>query len=86
MCLRMPLPSPDKAFSFGSNELAASFSAFRMAVRYSSDHSGVPAVVVASVALVASWRMFKRTLRFAVELAIAMTVVITATELGWLRF
>lgn len=79
-------PSPDKAWALGSTVFAAASSAFRMSVRYAAEHTGVPAVVVASVALVVSWRMFKRTLRFAVELAIAMTVVITATELGWLRF
>lgn len=83
---RMGLPSPDQAFAVGSTVAAASWSAFRIAVRYSAEHTGVPAVVVAAVALVVSWRVFKRTLRFAVELAIAMTIVITATELGWLRF
>lgn len=85
----MALPSfanPDRALSLASTAFAASSAAFRVSVRYAADHTGVPAVVVASVALVVSWRMFKRTLRFAVELAIAMTLVITATELGWLRF
>ncbi len=86
---RMALPSfssPDKALALASTVFAAASAAFRVSVRYAADHTGIPAVAVASVALVVSWRMFKRTLRFAVELAIAMTVVITATELGWLRF
>lgn len=82
----MAIPRPDQALAVGGTVLAAASSAFRVGVRYSAEHTGVPAVVVASVALVASYRIFKRTLRFAVELAIAMTVVITATELGWLRF
>jgi phosphate/sulfate permease len=86
MAPEMGLPSPDQAFALGSTVAAATWAAFRMGVRYSAEHTGVPAVVVASVALVVSWRVFKRTVRFAVELAIALTVVITLTELGWLRF
>ncbi len=82
----MGLPSPEQAFSVGSTVAAASWSAFRLGVRWSADHTGVPAVVVAAMALVASWRVFKRTLRFAVEVAIALTVVVTLTELGFLRF
>lgn len=60
--------------------------AFRHAVHYASIHTGVPAVVVASVALVAGYRLLRRTVRFAVQLTIAMTIVLLATYFGWLSF
>ncbi|HSQ65485.1 MAG TPA: hypothetical protein VLM85_19835 [Polyangiaceae bacterium] len=60
--------------------------AFRHAVHYASVHTGVPAVVVASVALVAGYHLLRRTVRFAVQLTIAMTIVLLATYFGWLSF
>ncbi len=58
----------------------------KTAVGFASTHTGLPAVVVASTALVVSWRMFRRALRLAVEMTIAMTVVLVATKLGWINF
>jgi hypothetical protein len=55
-------------------------------VQYSSAHTGVPAVVVAAAMLVLSWRLFKRALRFAVELAAAIALVLFATQMGWITF
>ncbi len=60
--------------------------AFRHAVHYASVHTGVPAVILASVALVVGYRAFRRTMRFAVQLTIAMTIVLAATYFGWLSF
>jgi hypothetical protein len=62
------------------------WTAFRQAVHYASLHSGLPAVVVASLALVAGYRLLRRTIRFAVQLTIAMTIVLAATYFGWLSF
>lgn len=58
----------------------------KTAVGFASAHTGVPAVVVASTALVVSWRMFRRALRLAVEMTIAMTIVLFATKMGWISF
>ena len=58
----------------------------KTAVAYASQHTGVPAVVVAAMALVVSYRMFRRALRLAVELTLALTVVLVATKLGWIAF
>lgn len=80
------LPSPERALSLGGSIVHVGASAFGVAVRYASVHTGVPAVVVAATALVVSYRVFKRTLKFAVQLALALTLVLAATELGWLRF
>jgi hypothetical protein len=64
----------------------AQTSAFGHAVHYASRHTGVPAVVVASIALVAGYRLLRRTVRFAVQLTIAMTIVLVAVYFGWLTF
>lgn len=61
-------------------------SSMKAAVGFASVHTGVPAVVVAATALVVSYRLFRRALRFAVEMTIAMTIVLVATKMGWLTF
>jgi len=76
----------DKALAAGLYGSAAAGTAFRWVVHYGAEHTGVPAVLVAAVALVFSWRMFKRTMRFAVQVGVALVVVLVATHFGWLRF
>ena len=68
------------------SEGPATIQALKTAVGYASKHTGVPAVVVTAGALVASYRIFRRSVRLAVELALAMTVVLVASRLGWIRF
>ncbi|HZU81439.1 MAG TPA: hypothetical protein VE987_00910 [Polyangiaceae bacterium] len=58
----------------------------RVALRWAEQHTGLPAVVIAAITLVASLRVFKRTLRFAVEVAVATALLLLATELGLLRW
>jgi hypothetical protein len=58
----------------------------RDALYWASSHTGLPVVLVAAIALVLSWRMFKRSLRFAVEVALVSAVLLVATELGLLRW
>jgi hypothetical protein len=43
-------------------------------------------ILVAAIALVASWRMFKSSLRFAIEVAVAGALLLVATRLGLLRW
>jgi hypothetical protein len=61
-------------------------SALREGVSLASRHTGVPAVLVAAMALVVSWRMAKRVARFAAETALVCAALIAATALGWIRF
>jgi hypothetical protein len=49
-------------------------------------HSGVPAVVVAAVALVLAFRVARRAGHLAIEVALALALVLAATRAGWLRF
>jgi hypothetical protein len=58
----------------------------RAALRWGSEHTGLPVIVVAAIALVVSWRIFRRSLRFAVEVTIAVALLLVATRIGWIRW
>jgi hypothetical protein len=49
-------------------------------------HTGVPVVLVAAAALVVSFRVFKKTVRLAVEIVVVAVLLVVAAKLGWLRF
>ena len=49
-------------------------------------HTGVPVTLVAAAALVVSWRFARRAARLAVELTVALALVLGATRLGWIRW
>jgi hypothetical protein len=49
-------------------------------------HSGIPAVLVAALALVVAFRLARRAVHLAVEIALALALVLAATRAGWLRF
>ena len=59
---------------------------FKAGVRYGAEPTGVPGGAVAAVLLVVSLRLFKRALRFAVELAAAIALLLLATQMGWISF
>ena len=56
------------------------------ALRWGSQHTGLPVVVVAAIALVVSWRIFRRSLRFVVEVTIAVALLLVATSIGWIHW
>ena len=58
----------------------------RTGLRLAAHHTGLPVIVVAAVALVVSWRVFKRAMRFGVEVAVALALLVAATRLGWLTW
>lgn len=58
----------------------------RSELRWASSHTGLPVLVVAAIAIVASWHVFRRTLRFAIEVALAAALLFAATEFGLLRW
>jgi hypothetical protein len=55
-------------------------------LRWASHHTGLPVVVVAAIGLVFSWRIIRRSLRVAVEVALALVLLVAATRLGWLTW
>lgn len=60
--------------------------AFRHFVRWGASHTGLPAIVVAALALVLAWRVAKRTWTVAFELAVAVGILLAATRFGWIRW
>jgi hypothetical protein len=58
----------------------------RTILRWGSHHTGLPAIVVAAIAIVLSWRIIKRSFRLAVEVVIALMLLVVATRLGWLAW
>jgi hypothetical protein len=58
----------------------------RAGLRWAAEHTGLPVIVVAGFALVTSWRVFKHTLRFLIEVALASALLFLATRFGLLRW
>ena len=59
---------------------------FRGVLGWASEHTGLPVVIVAAVALVASWHLFKRSLGFAIEVAVTATLLLALAKLGLLSW
>jgi hypothetical protein len=58
----------------------------RAVLHWASDHTGLPVLLVAAIALVVSGRLLKQTLRFAIEVALAAALLLVATKLGLLHW
>ena len=58
----------------------------RSALRWGAHHTGLPVMLVAAILLVASGHIVKRTLRFGVEVAVALGLLFAATRLGWIAW
>lgn len=55
-------------------------------VRYLSMHSGVPALLVASLLVCVGYRVLKRTMKFVIEVAAVALALVVALEVGWLSW
>ena len=60
--------------------------AVKAAIHYVSVHTGLPALVVAAIAIVVGYKILKRTGRFALEVTVVSIALVAATEMGWLRW
>jgi len=60
--------------------------AVRLAVRWLSLHTGVPALVVGALLLVLGYRILKKSARFMVEVALVAVLLVAATHAGWLHW
>lgn len=65
---------------------AAVSSAVRQAVRYLSQHTGIPALVVAAVLVAVGYRLLEKTLRFGLEVALIATALGLMTAAGWIQW
>ena len=59
---------------------------WKAAVRLLSQHSGIPALLVAAVLVVVGYRLLKRSARFFAEVALVTAALFAATQLGWIRW
>jgi hypothetical protein len=55
-------------------------------LHWASVRTGLPAVVVATLALVVAWRVARRSWHVVLELALAAAALFLATRLGWIRW
>lgn len=55
-------------------------------VRAVAHHTGLPIVLVTAILLVASWRVLRHGFGLAVEVAVAVSLLLVATQLGWIRW
>jgi hypothetical protein len=84
--MRPPLFDPRALIGWAPRIGPAASAGLRLALRWASHHTGLPAMLVAAIALVLSWRIIKRTLRLALEVVIAVACLVAATRLGWLSW
>lgn len=66
--------------------VAAASMAAKLAFRFLTAHTGLPALLVAAVLVVVGYRLLKKTARFAAEVAVVMIALVAATELGWIQW
>lgn len=80
-------PLPNRiSLPFALPSFAVVSSLVKMAVRWLSTHTGLPALVVGAILIVVGYRVLKKTARFAVEVALVAAFLIAATSAGWLRW
>jgi hypothetical protein len=58
----------------------------RAALRWGAQHTGLPVMLVAGIAIVIAWHTFKRTLRFVLQVVLCVAGLALATRLGWLTW
>lgn len=58
----------------------------KMLLHWAHVHTGLPAIVVAGIAIVVGYKILKRSAKFAFEVAVITAALAAATELGWLHW
>ncbi len=58
----------------------------RHLLHWGSARTGLPVVVLGVIAAVVAWRVGRRSWPVAIELALALGVLLLATHLGWIRW
>jgi hypothetical protein len=69
------------AWRWGSNPAT-----WKAVVRFLSQHSGIPALLVGALLIVIGWRLLKKSARFFAEVALVTVALFAATQLGWIRW
>jgi hypothetical protein len=58
----------------------------RTALRWAAQHTGMPVMLVAALAVVLSWHAFRRAVRLSLEVLLAVVALFAATRLGWISW
>jgi hypothetical protein len=58
----------------------------RTALHWVASHTGLPVIIVAAIAIVVSWRIFRRSVRLAFEVIVALALLLVGTKLGWISW
>ena len=66
--------------------LASAHHGIGRALHWASEHTGLPVVVVAAIALVVAWRLAKKAAHFALQVTVALALLLLATHFGWIRW
>lgn len=66
--------------------VAGGFASCKTALHWAAATTGLPVVVVAALALVLAWRVARRTWHVALEIGLALALLLAATRFGWIRW
>jgi glucan phosphoethanolaminetransferase (alkaline phosphatase superfamily) len=80
--MRPPLFDPHRMLAW----TPAVGQSLRLALRWGAHHTGLPIVLVAAITMVVSWRLFRRSLRFVVEVVVAVALLAVAARFGWITW
>jgi hypothetical protein len=80
--MRLPAIDPQRMVSW------APFvgDSLRSAVHWGSEHTGLPVILFAAISLVISYRVLRRSVRFAVEVVFCVALLAFATHFGWIHW
>jgi hypothetical protein len=59
---------------------------WKTVVRFLSQHSGIPALLVAAILVVVGFRLLRKSARFFAEVVLVTAALFAATQLGWIRW
>ncbi|HEY2515418.1 MAG TPA: hypothetical protein VGI39_31335 [Polyangiaceae bacterium] len=66
--------------------VAGGLGSCKHALHWAAGATGLPVVVVAALALVLAWRVVRRTWHVALEIGLALALLLVATRDGWIRW
>ena len=66
--------------------LVAALPSVREGLHWIAGHTGVPVIIVAAVAIVVSWRVFKKVVGLVIEVVVVLALLLIATKVGWISW
>jgi hypothetical protein len=79
-------PAASVALFFWGPALRRGAEILRVALRWTSQHTGLPVMLVAAIVMVVSVRVLRRSARWAIEVVAVLLVLAYMTRLGWIAW